>query len=345
MTGATIQNLLIFFIALLASWAGVGLFRRWSINRQLLDIPNERSSHTIPTPRGGGLVIALLGLLGYLAIHFFFGVPFSPGYFFGALLIAGVSWLDDLYSLPFWTRLIVHIGAAVVLIADAGIWQEMSLLVSPAGIQLGPILGRVLTACWIVWLVNAYNFMDGIDGIAALYAAVAGAGWAMVALTYDLTGLFLFAGIVASVSLGFLLHNWQPARIFMGDVGSAYLGFTLAAMPLLARFELHDQNAMLPTIAILFVWFFLFDTIFTFLRRAVNRERVWEAHRTHLYQLMVIGGRSHKQVALLYGTAASILAASVLAALNFAGNYALLTVLLLVILTTGQVWLAFLKKR
>jgi UDP-N-acetylmuramyl pentapeptide phosphotransferase/UDP-N-acetylglucosamine-1-phosphate transferase len=102
---------------------------------------------------------------------------------------------------------------------------------------------------------------------------------------------------------------------------------------------------MLPTIAILFVWFFLFDTIFTFLRRAVNRERVWEAHRTHLYQLMVIGGRSHKQVALLYGTAASILAASVLAALNFAGNYALLTVLLLVILTTGQVWLAFLKKR
>src|SRR5688500_307431 len=106
---SVIQTVLFFAAAFAASWTGVLLFHRWSLGRNLLDIPNDRSSHSTPTPRGGGLVIAFLGLLGYAIAALVFDAPFSWGFFLGAALIAIVSWLDDLYSLPFWSRLIVHI--------------------------------------------------------------------------------------------------------------------------------------------------------------------------------------------------------------------------------------------
>lgn len=343
MTNFAILTTLLFVSAFAAAWIGVEIYRRWSVARDLLDIPNERSSHSVPTPLGGGLIIVLVGLLGYLAIHLLFAVPFSKGYFIGALLVAVVSWLDDLYSLPFWSRLIVHIAAAGVLVADLGAWQG-GILFPSIEVDFGMVFGGILTIGWVVWLLNAYNFMDGIDGIAALQAVVAGVAWAIFGLHFNLPGSFLFAGVFASVSLGFLLHNWQPAKIFMGDVGSAFLGFTLAAMPLLFGVETPERMAVLPTVAILFVWFFVFDTIYTMLRRAVNRERVWEAHRGHLYQRMAIGGMSHRTVTILYGSATGLLAASVLLALIFGGNYALLSVSLLVILTLGQTYLGLRKK-
>ena len=316
MTNSAILTILLFASAFAASWLGVALFRRWSLARNLLDVPNERSSHSAPTPRGGGLIIVLVCLFGYLVIHLIFTVPFSKGYFIGALMVAIVSWLDDLYSLPFWSRLIVHVAAAGVLVADLGAWQG-AVFYPAFDVDFGLIFGGILTISWVVWLLNAYNFMDGIDGIAALQAVVAGVAWAVFGFYFNLQGSFLFAGVVACVSLGFLLHNWQPAKIFMGDVGSAFLGFTLAAMPLLFGAETQQRIAVLPTIAVLFVWFFVFDTIFTFLRRAVNRERLWEAHRSHLYQRMVIAGLSHRDVTLLYASAADLLAAFVLLAAIF----------------------------
>jgi UDP-N-acetylmuramyl pentapeptide phosphotransferase/UDP-N-acetylglucosamine-1-phosphate transferase len=328
-----------------ASWVGVELFRRWSLGRELLDVPNERSSHSAPVPRGGGLIIVAACVVGYALIALIFNTPLSIGYLTGALLVAIVSWLDDLYSLPFWKRLIVHFAAAGILVFDLGGWQAIGLPLTAFEIGLGPIFGPALAIAWVVWLLNAYNFMDGIDGIAALQAVIAGVGWGLIGIVMGLEGLFLFASLFAAVAAGFLVHNWPPARIFMGDVGSAFLGFTLAAMPLLARNEMGVDSPLLPLVAVAFVWLFVFDTIFTLFRRIFNRERVWEAHRGHIYQRMLIAGRSHRSVTLAYGAAAALITSATVLAVVFGGNYILLTISFLLVLTGWQVYLGIRKKR
>jgi UDP-N-acetylmuramyl pentapeptide phosphotransferase/UDP-N-acetylglucosamine-1-phosphate transferase len=332
-------------VGLSVSWVGVELFRRWSLGKDLLDVPNERSSHTAPVPRGGGLIIVLACLIGYALIALIFHTPFSIGYVTGALLVALVSWLDDLYSLAFWKRLIVHFAAAGILVIDLGGWEKIGLPLTAFEVGLGPIFGAALAVTWVVWLLNAYNFMDGIDGIAALQAVIAGVGWGLIGIVLGLEGMFLYASLFSAVATGFLVHNWPPARIFMGDVGSAFLGFTLAAMPFLARNEAGMDTSLLPLVAVAFVWLFVFDTIFTLLRRILNRERIWEAHRGHIYQRMLIAGRSHRSVTLAYGVAAAIITSSTVLAIIFGGNYVLLTISFLLVLTGCQVYLGTRKKR
>ncbi|HEX6123738.1 MAG TPA: glycosyltransferase family 4 protein [Pyrinomonadaceae bacterium] len=331
--------------AFAASFIGVDLFRRWSVRRNLLDIPNERSSHSTPTPRGGGIVIVLICILGYAVLAAVFDRSFSWGYLAGAIIISAVSWLDDLYSLPFWSRLITHILAAGLLVFDVGPWNQIAVPFISGDVSLGQALGVACTIGWLVWFVNAYNFMDGIDGIAALQALIAAAAWAALSYGLELQGTFLFAGVLAATSGGFLIHNWQPARIFMGDVGSAFLGFTLAAMPLLARNESKVEIPILPLVAVLFVWFFVFDTIFTLLKRLLAKERVWEAHRQHIYQKMVLAGLSHSTVSLIYGSAAAVVATSVCLSLSFGGMYSVLAVSSLLALTFGVLYVGLWKKR
>ena len=337
-------QLSLFVGAFAASAIGVGLFRRWSHRRELFDVPNERSSHSFPTPRGGGLVIVIVCLSLYLVMGLLLQLPFSWGYFCGALLVSIVSWMDDLYSLPFWSRLFVHLAAAVLLISDVGIWSQLFIPLTATTLPIGNILGSLLTIGWIVWLLNAYNFMDGIDGIAALQATLAGIGWAILASFLYLESTFLLSGIIAASSAGFLIHNWQPARIFMGDVGSAFLGFTLAAVPLVARSEARTDIPFLPVVAVLFVWFFVFDTIFTLFKRLIKRRRVWEAHREHIYQKLTIEGWRHAPVALTYNAATAILISMVLLSIFLSGIYPILTLLSVVVLTLLVGYLGFRKK-
>jgi UDP-N-acetylmuramyl pentapeptide phosphotransferase/UDP-N-acetylglucosamine-1-phosphate transferase len=339
------NSIVLFAVAFVASAVGVKLFTVWSLRKGLFDVPNDRSSHTTPTPRGGGLVIVLVCLLGYLAIGFGLGLPLSWGYILGAILVAGVSWIDDLYSLPFWSRLAVHLTAAGILIWDVGFWSELFLPLFSATISFGTIIGFLFTAAWIVWLLNAYNFMDGIDGIAATQALIGSIAWAVLAWMLHLPAAFFLSGVVAAASAGFLIHNWQPAKIFMGDVGSAFLGFTLAAMPLIARSESRTDIPILPVVAVLFVWFFVFDTVFTLTRRLLARRRVWEAHREHIYQKLIIEGRQHSTVTLLYGLAATLLCVLVLFAVDLSGSYQWLAFLSLFVLTVFVTYLGIRKKR
>ena len=325
--------ILVFTTVFLLSLGGVWLFIKWSLSRGLFDIPNERSSHSAPTPRGGGLVIALVCLAAYASSSVYFGFQFSWGYFAGAVAVGLVSWLDDLFSLPFWSRLIVHILAALILIWDVGFWTRLHLPFVSIDYDLGVIVGGVLAVAWVVWLLNAYNFMDGIDGIAATQAIVSGVAWGIFARLFDLPSIFFVSGILASSSAGFLLHNWQPAKVFMGDVGSAFIGFTLAAIPLIAQREAGSGSTILPIVGVLFVWFFVFDTVFTLIRRALGKQRIWEAHREHIYQRLIIEGRSHSTVTMLYGLAAALSCGLVLLALVFSGIFEWLTFLSLLVLT------------
>ncbi len=291
-------DILVFII----TYVGVEIFYRWSLQRKLLDIPNERSSHTTPTVRGGGLIIVLICLTAYTLYTFFVTENFQWSYLIGASLIALISWLDDLYSISFGWRFLVHTLSASIIILTIGHFQA---IYAPffGKINFG-LAGAVVTFLWIVWMTNAYNFMDGIDGIAGMQAVTAGIGWLAIGNLFDMSSTSFYGGVIAFSSLGFLIHNWQPAKIFMGDVGSAFLGYSFAVLPFLSIQE-WDENIInqlyLPIIAVLLVWFFVFDTIFTFLRRIFKGEKVWVAHRGHIYQKLVIEGFSHQATTILYG--------------------------------------------
>jgi Fuc2NAc and GlcNAc transferase len=292
----------IYILIFTATLSGVELFRHWSLRRSLFDVPNERSSHTEPTPRGGGLIIVIVCLISFAVLTFFSNGRFNYGYLIGASLIALISWLDDLFSISFIWRFLVHSLAALIAIGSLGYFEEIYFPFYQT-VSIGNA-GFLLTFFWIVWLTNAYNFMDGIDGLAGIQAVTAGFGWLLVGKFFGAETVALYGGVVMFSSLGFLIKNWQPAKIFMGDVGSAFLGYTFAVMPLLMKNELNsafEKRAILLPFAVLLVWLFVFDTLWTFVRRVLKKEKVWEAHREHLYQQMVIGGLSHQFVSGIYG--------------------------------------------
>jgi Fuc2NAc and GlcNAc transferase len=289
-------------LVIAASYVAVEWVRRLALRRGVLDVPVERSSHQVPTPRGGGIVIVVATLLApLLASGLVTGRLPAPvaAWLAGGAAVAVAGWVDDLRSLPTRTRLVVQLLAAVGLLAATGCWSALDL--PPAGpVPLG-WAGCALALLWIVGMTNAYNFMDGIDGIAAGQAVVAGVGWAVIGRHAGDPGIAVIGAAIALSGAGFLLHNRPPARIFMGDVGSGFLGFTVAALPLvLAAGGADTDRDRLPVVAAALVWPFLFDATFTFIRRLVRGENVFEGHRSHLYQRLVITGASHAQVSALY---------------------------------------------
>ncbi len=335
----------IFTAAFAASFFGVEFFRRWSLRSGLVDIPNNRSSHETPTPRGGGLVFVIVSLLLYAAFSLLVPGSFSWSYFIGAVLVALVSWLDDLYSISDLRRFLVHSAAAAILVGGLGYWREVSVPVLDITLSLGP-LGAVITFLWVVWMVNAYNFIDGIDGLAGLQAVSGGTGWFLYAMVTGNRSVYLFSGVLIFSCLGFLIHNWHPAKIFMGDVGSAFLGFTFAALPLLAAAEQPERAASLPAVAVLFVWFVILDTLFTFFYRSILGGKIlWRPHREHLYQHLVISGLSHSTVTIFYGTLAFVVTAATLMSLVFRGSWEFLPLFTLPLLSLLLILLTFSKKK
>jgi UDP-N-acetylmuramyl pentapeptide phosphotransferase/UDP-N-acetylglucosamine-1-phosphate transferase len=287
---------------LLASMAIVALTRNWARRRRVMDHPNDRSLHEQPTPRGGGVGIVLPSVLILASAPWWMPDAATPALWLAvlSLCVAVVGLVDDVRSLSAAVRLVFQLLVAAVFANVVAGWMTLEL----------PGLGRVdlgglampVTVLFVVWLTNAYNFMDGIDGIAGLQGVVAGVGW-VGAGHYLGDSLLTGAGaVIAGASLGFLLFNWAPASIFMGDVGAPFLGFIFAGLTVYAS----ARSALVATAGLLFVWPFLFDSIVTLVRRAVRRENLLRAHRSHLYQRLVLAGASHRNTSLLYGALAAI---------------------------------------
>jgi len=278
----------------------------WAGALGVVDRPNARSSHTNVTPRGGGLAIVAVTVLAaaVAAVLYPSAAVRLAATVIPAVVIAAVSWIDDVRTLKNRVRFSVHLAAAAAAVFVLGPVHSVDLG-SFGSIDLGAAAWP-LTMLWIVGLTNAFNFMDGIDGIAGITAAAAGAGLAAAAWLLGGPAIAAVALAFTGAALGFLSQNWPPARIFMGDVGSAFCGFLIAVLPL--AIPAADVPRIVP-VAVLAMWPFIFDTLFTLVRRLRRGENIFQAHRSHLYQRLVIAGWSHRATSSLYGALAAMAAA------------------------------------
>lgn len=272
------------------SWAALGpaliaavvvaLLRRTRAASLLADHPNERSLHSTPRPRVGGIGI----LAGALSI----GLSFAEGP--GALILACalglglLSLLDDLRSLPVALRLSAHLLAALVVMS--------TVAYVPAQALAWHWIAWLAAVVSMVWMTNLFNFMDGADGLAGSMAIVGFGAYALGAALAGQASLALVSLAIASAAAGFLPFNFPPARVFMGDAGSIPLGFLAAALGVQGV----ASGAWPVPFPVLAFSPFIVDATFTLLRRLLRRERVWQAHRTHHYQRLVLAGWSTRRL-------------------------------------------------
>ena len=260
-----------------------------------IDIPNERSSHSTPTPRGGGLSFVIASLAGIAAYGISSDLPSRPlwGLIVAGALVAVVGFLDDRgITISAGLRLFVHGIAALWGLIFVG-WLN-PVIVFGAEINLS-IVGNVIAIIYVVWLLNLFNFMDGIDGIAAVQTISACVGVAVLSYQQDLSlhstvPPILLAGSV----LGFLAFNFPPARIFMGDVGSGFLGIVLALMSLIST----NDDSRFFWVWVIMLGVFIVDATITLIRRILRGERPHVAHRSHAYQRVAMRTESHRRVTL-----------------------------------------------
>ena len=294
----------------------VYLLSRQSSPLRILDQPNERSLHTQPVSRTGGL-----GILGGIILSglFLISAQGYPAYlvaiFIGVLMIAAVSLLDDKHGVSVRYRLLVHMLAAVVIMSNG--FYILTVGTPFFVFELYPWLAYFFSFLLILWGINLFNFMDGMDGFAGGMALIGFFVFAVLGMLKGAHTFALLAAIIACANGAFLLFNFPPARIFMGDSGSSTLGFLMAAMMIWA-----DSRHIFPLwIGILVFSPFIFDASLTLLRRALKGEKIWQAHRSHLYQRLVLSGWSHRQTVLLEYCFMLICAVLAIVAVYFSSEY------------------------
>jgi Fuc2NAc and GlcNAc transferase len=257
-----------------------GALHRYAIAYRVLDIPNERSAHMIPTPRGGGVAIgvtfltsvALLSVLGVVEANLAIALIGS------GVIVTLVGFMDDHRPIAVHWRLLVHLAAVVWAL----MWLGGLPPVEVAGLTLNlGWLGHVLAAIALVWLLNLYNFMDGIDGIAGFEAVTVGLAAALLYLQPSAVGdEWLLPALLAMAALGFLFWNWPPAKIFMGDAGSGFLGLMLGVVTVRAAW----LEPALPWTWVILLGVFIVDATLTLLRRLRRYEPLQQGHHEHAYQ-------------------------------------------------------------
>ena len=280
--------LLCFVLSLSLSWFLTAHVRQYTLAKNLLDIPNSRSSHSVPTPRGGGIAIVIVFMLS-AGLSLFLpaaNIDVLLCLSFTTLAFALLGWQDDKHDLSAASRFLIQLLIAAIssawLLWGTSLWE----------LTIVNILIFLLTVLWVVWMANIYNFMDGIDGISAVETIILGATIACWFIAVDSMSVAFISIAVAGAAMGFLRWNWSPAKIFMGDVGSLALGGFFATLAIYGTSTLD-----IPFLAFLILYaVYLTDAGFTLLHRMLKKEKWWQAHRSHYYQRAVQSGFSHAQV-------------------------------------------------
>jgi len=283
---------ILILVAFAAVAIGTGIVRRYSLRNEVLDVPNARSSHTVPTPRGGGLSIAIAAVAIEVMLAASGGLPVDIALALagGGLLVSVTGWIDDHRELAAGWRAVVQFAAAFWALYWLGGFPTLD--VGVVTLRLG-WLGIPLAALGIVWLTNLYNFMDGTDAFAGVQGLCGGLAGAAVLFAGGAPGLGTVSLTLAAASAGFLVWNWPPARIFMGDVGSYLLGFSFAVLALAGEHAGAYPAFGWSILLGVFVW----DATFTLARRVLRGEKWYSAHRAHAYQRIVQLGWSHRRLA------------------------------------------------
>ncbi len=285
MTGSILVAILVLLISSLGTNWLIGFLTK----RGVMDNPNQRSTHKHSIPRGGGIAI-VVSILAGACLWYFLGAASLPGtyYWLGLVVIAAVSFLDDRLRLPVYVRIAVQLILAYLVAMETGGLEKFPLP-DPISFDLKSF-NVPLSILWIVGVINIYNFLDGIDGYAGMQAVLAGVGL----MVFDYQGPGFYMGMLLFCAcIGFLRYNWYPAKIFMGDVGSTSIGFILATTPFYFSQGTAYQGVF---VMIILLWYFLSDGALTILKRVLRGEKVWKAHRSHLYQILVDGGMAQQAV-------------------------------------------------
>jgi Fuc2NAc and GlcNAc transferase len=281
-------TILVFILVVLLSWFAIGRLINGLITRNIVDLPNDRTLHAGAIPRGGGLVIIASLLIVLIVMSIISNRP----QFFAVLALtvfawASLSWCDDKADLTPRFRLIVQLAICLFSVFAFG-WVNQVL-----GLPLS-WLGPVLSVIGVLWMANLYNFMDGLDGLAAsqtIVASITMASWFFMHADWQLA---LVCVVVAASSYGFLLWNWSPAKIFLGDVGSITIGGFFGTLFIIAATR-HGLS-ILSFFGLFGV--FIADATVTIIMRALRGEKIWLPHRQHFYQRLANHGYAHSKIAL-----------------------------------------------
>jgi Fuc2NAc and GlcNAc transferase len=283
-------------VAVCISFLLTAALRKYAISRSLMDVPNARSSHVVATPRGGGVAIVVAFIVSLMFLYA--AGLITPSAFVASagagLSVALIGFMDDHGHIAARWRLLGHFAAAVWLLGWMGGLPPVELF--GVHVDMG-WAGHVLAAFYLVWLLNLYNFMDGIDGIASVEAISACLGACLLYWLAGLESLMWGTLFLAASVAGFLYWNFPPAKIFMGDAGSGFLGIVLGGLSLQAAWV----SAPMLWAWLILLGVFIVDATFTLFRRLLRGDKVYEAHRSHAYQFASRRFRKHLPVTIAVG--------------------------------------------
>ena len=286
------MSMLSLFIFFLLAFAMTYFMRAYALKKNIIDNPNERSSHSVPTPRGGGVAVVCTYLLGLAVSIYSQQLTLQIGLTLMAagFVIALLGFLDDHGHINSMLRLVVHFLVAIGVVMSLGGFSEVTAF---NGLQLG-FIANIIAVLFLVWLLNLYNFMDGINGIASVEAITTVVSMAILYYVLNTTLNSDILWLLAACVFGFLLWNFPKAKIFMGDACSGFLGLTLGILALIAL----KENLALFCAWIICLGVFVVDATYTLIKRVLSGYKMYDAHRSHSYQILSRKWGSHTPVTL-----------------------------------------------